>query len=178
MSNGRSLSELEREGYFQLLVSGDRMKAELVVKRALVEGDLSAYEDVVSFLARKGICFGLTGEARNGLEILKRTGTYLVAEGVRPQKGKDGEIRLLFEEEIRREFQEDEEGRINFFDFMQVPQVLPGEVVAELLPPEEGVPGKDIFGREVPAPLGKPAKIVVGKNVELSPDGTKAIAKA
>lgn len=178
MSDRRSLGELEREGYFQLLVSGDRMKAELVVKRALAEEDLKLYEDLVSFLAQKGICFGLTDEARNDLEILKRTGTYLLAEGVRPQKGKDGTVRLLFEEEVKREFREDEEGRVDFFDFLQVPQVLPGEVLAELLPPEEGIPGKDIFGREVPAPLGKSAKIVVGKNVELSPDGSKAIAKA
>ncbi|MEN3185152.1 MAG: FapA family protein [Atribacterota bacterium] len=178
MGNGRPLSELEREGYFQLMVSGDRMKAELVVKRTLAEDDLKLYEDLVDFLAQKGICFGLTDEVKNGLELLKRTSTYLLAEGIRPQKGKDGTVRLLFEEEIKREFQEDEEGRIDFYDFMRVPQVLPGEVLAELLPPEEGVPGKDVFGREVPAPLGKPAKIVVGKNVELSPDGSRAIARA
>ncbi len=177
MDEKKPLSELEREGYFQLLVSGDRMKAELLVKRALSEEELHLYEDVMSFLNKKGICFGLRDEAKNNAEILKRTGTYLLAEGIRPQKGKDGEVLLLFEEEVRRELKEDEEGRINFFDFLRVPQVAPGEKIAELLPPEAGTPGKDIFGREVPAPFGKPAKIVVGKNVELAPDGSSAIAK-
>jgi uncharacterized protein (DUF342 family) len=177
MGDKKSLGDLEREGYFQLLVSGDRMRAELLVKRALAEEELNLYEDLVSFLNKKGICFGLTEEAKNDLEVLKRTGTYLLAEGIRPQKGKDGTVRLLFAEEIQRELQEDEEGRVNFFEFLRVPQVTPGETIAELLPPEEGIPGKNIFGQEVPAPLGKPAKIVAGKNVELSPDGNSAIAK-
>ncbi|MGQ9473002.1 MAG: DUF342 domain-containing protein [Candidatus Caldatribacteriaceae bacterium] len=177
MDEKKSLSELEREGYFQLLISGDRMKAEVLVKRVLDEGELSSYESMINFLEKKGICFGLTDVAKNNLEILKSTGTYLVAEGVRPQKGKDGEVLLLFAPDIQKELRENEEGRVNFFDFMCIPQVAPGEVIARLAPPEEGIPGKDIFGQDVPAPSGRAAKILVGKNVELSPDGTQAVAK-
>lgn len=177
MNEKKSLSELEQEGYFQLLISGDRMKAEVLVKRVLDEEKLDFYESMMDFLEKKGIRVGLTDVAKNNLEILKSTGTYLAAEGVRPQKGKDGEVRLLFATDVQEKLQEDEEGKVNFFDFMIIPQVTPGEVIAELVPPEEGIPGKDIFGQDAPASSGKVAKIVAGKNVELSPDGSRLTAK-
>ncbi|MBP9015941.1 MAG: DUF342 domain-containing protein, partial [Candidatus Atribacteria bacterium] len=68
-------------------------------------------------------------------------------------------------------------GQVNLFDFLKIPEVKEGDVLAELIPPGEGVPGQDIFGKEIPALPGRPAKIRVGKNVELIEEGAKAIAK-
>lgn len=174
----RPLDGLERDGFFQLLVPTDGMRAEILVKNPLSEEDLAAYEELVEYLERKGIVFGLTEEARTrGKLLLTASGHYLVAEGVRPQRGKDGTVRYLFEEEVHKHFVEEPESEKELFGILHIPEVRAGDVIAEVLPPEEGVPGKNIFGKEVPAPPGRPAKIRAGKNVEVLEDGRIAVAK-
>lgn len=174
----RPLDSLEHDGFFQLLVSTDGMRAEIVVKKPLTEEDLAPYEELEEYLHRKGIVFGLTKEVQErGKLLLTSSGHYLVAEGIRPQRGKDGEVRYLFEEEVHRDFFEEPESQKELFGILHIPEVRAGDLVAELVPPQEGIPGKNVFGKEVPAPPGRPAKIRVGKNVELIDGGEKAVAK-
>ncbi|MBC7217532.1 MAG: DUF342 domain-containing protein [Candidatus Caldatribacterium sp.] len=174
----RPLDGLERDGFFQLLVPTDGMRAEIVVKKPLSSEDLAPYEELEEYLRRKGIVFGLTEEAKTqGKLLLTSSGHHLVAEGVRPQRGKDGEVRYLFEEEVRRDFVEEPESQKDLFGILRIPEVHAGDVLAEVLPPGEGIPGKNVFGKEVPAPPGRPAKIRAGKNVEVLEDGRIAVAK-
>ncbi|MEN3202589.1 MAG: flagellar assembly protein A, partial [Atribacterota bacterium] len=99
----KPLDNLERDGCFQLFVSTDGMRAEIVVKKPFSAEDLVAYEELEAYLKRKGIVFGLTEEVRTrGKLLLTSSGRYLVAEGVRPQRGKDGEVRYFFEEEVHK----------------------------------------------------------------------------
>ncbi len=178
MENRKPLDGLERDGIFQLLVPTDGMRAEIVVKKPLSEEDLAPYEDLEEYLRRKGIVFGLTEEARTrGKLLLTSSGHYLVAEGIRPQRGKDGEIRYLFEEEVHRDLVEEPASRQDLFGVLHVPEVHAGDVLAEVIPPEEGIPGKNIFGKEVPGSPGRPVKIRGGKNVEVLEDGRVAVAK-
>lgn len=178
MENRKPLDGLEQDGIFQLLVPTDGMRAEIIVKKPLSEEDLAPYEDLEEYLRRKGIVFGLTEEARTrGKLLLASSGHYLVAEGIRPQRGKDGEIRYLFEEEVHRDLVEEPESQKDLFGVLHVPEVHAGDVLAEVIPPEEGIPGKNVFGKEVPGPPGRPVKIRGGKNVEVLEDGRIAVAK-
>lgn len=172
------LDNLEHDGFFQLLVSTDGMRAEIIVKKPLSAEDLVVYEELEEYLKRKGIVFGLTEEVKaRGKLLLTSSGHYLVAEGIRPQRGKDGEVRYFFEEEVHRCFVEEPESEKGLFGILHVPEVHTGDVIAEVIPPEEGVPGISVFGKEVPAPCGRPAKIRAGKNVEVLEDGKVAVAK-
>jgi len=149
-----------------------------VVKKPLSEEELSSYEELKDFLNSRGITVGIKEEVlERGKKLLQEEGRHLVAEGKRPQRGKDGEVKILFTQELEKKLEEDESGRVDLFDFVKIPEVKEGDLLAELIPPGEGVPGQDIFGKEIPALLGRPAKIRVGKNVELVEEGTKAVAK-
>lgn len=174
----RLLDGLEHDGFFQLLIPTDGMRAEIIVKTAIPEEDLAPYEELETYLRRKGVVFGLTEEARaRGKLLLTASGHYLVAEGVKPRRGKDGEVRYRFETEVHRDFVEEPESQRELFGMLHIPEVHAGDVIAEVVPPEEGIPGRNVFGKEVPAPPGRPAKIRAGKNVEVLEDGKIAIAK-
>lgn len=174
----KSLRLLEEDNRVQLFISGDGLRAELVVKKPLSEEELSSYEELKEFLDSRGIVVGIKEEVlEKGKKLLQEEGRHLIAEGQRPQRGKDGEVKILFTQELEKKWEENEEGQVNLFDFLKIPEVKEGDLLAELIPPGEGVPGQDILGKEIPAPPGRPAKIRVGKNVELIEEGTKAIAK-
>ncbi len=174
----KSLKLLEEDNRIQLFISGDGLRSELVVKKPLSEEELSSYEELKDFLNSRGITVGIKEEVlERGKKLLQEEGRHLVAEGKRPQRGKDGEVKILFTQELEKKLEEDESGRVDLFDFVKIPEVKEGDLLAELIPPGEGVPGRDIFGKEIPALPGRPAKIRVGKNVELVEEGTKAVAK-
>jgi len=174
----KSLKLLEEDNRIQLFVSGDGLRAELVVKKPLSEEELSSYEELKDFLDSRGIVVGIKEEVlEKGKKLLQEEGRHLIAEGKRPQRGKDGEVKVCFTQELEKKWEENEEGQVNLFDFLKIPEVKEEDVLAELIPPGEGVPGQDIFGKEIPALPGRPAKIRVGKNVELIEEGAKAIAK-
>jgi len=163
----KSLKLLEEDNRIQLFVSGDGLRAELVVKKPLSEEELSSYEELKDFLDSRGIVVGIKEEVlEKGKKLLQEEGRHLIAEGKRPQRGKDGEVKVCFTQELEKKWEENEEGQVNLFDFLKIPEVKEGDVLAELIPPGEGVPGQDIFGKEIPALPGRPAKIRVGKNVE------------
>ncbi|MCD6155766.1 MAG: DUF342 domain-containing protein, partial [Candidatus Atribacteria bacterium] len=172
----RKLDILEEEGRIQLIISQDRMKAELVVKKPLSEEESSSFEEISDFLLRKGIVSGLKEEALKGSrDILEKPGSYLVAQGRPPIRGKDGWVKIFFQEEVVKEFLGEEDG-VNLFGVTRVPEVRPGDLLAEVMPPEEGEPGEDIFGNPVPPLKGKEAKVVAGKNTRLSEDGKRVFA--
>ena len=105
----------------------------------------------------------------------------LIASGRSPIDGEDGKIEYKFDVERvgKANLTEDEFGRVDFRELDSIAQVKEGDVVAEIIEPTEGEPGEDVFGRPVPAQPGKPVpyKSRIGRNVALSEDGTKAIAK-
>jgi hypothetical protein len=172
----RKLDVLEEEGRIQLLIPQDRMRAELIVRKPLSEEEISNFESVGEFLSRKGIVSGLKEEVlQDSSDILKKPGSYLLAQGRLPVRGKDGWVKLFFEEEVTKEIIS-EEDRINLFGVTRVPEVRPGDLLAEIMPPEEGEPGEDIFGNPVPPLRGREARIAAGKNARFSEDGKQVFA--
>ncbi|MDK2896288.1 MAG: uncharacterized protein PWP04_408 [Candidatus Atribacteria bacterium] len=178
MDEKKSLKILEEEGRIEFFFSNDRLKCELVVKSPLAPSELDGFESLSSFLKDKGLCYGLREEVINQeLGLLERRGRYLIAEGEKPERGQDGEIKYFFQQDVIKELVEDEQGKVDLFSFIKIPEVQAGDLLAELVPPKPGKPGIDVFGEEVPAPPGRPAKLVAGKNVVLTDDGTRAVAK-
>ena len=55
----KSLKLLEEDNRIQLFISGDGLRAELVVKKPLTEEELSSYEELKDFLTGKGIVAGI-----------------------------------------------------------------------------------------------------------------------
>ncbi|WP_162551147.1 flagellar assembly protein A [Paenibacillus tepidiphilus] len=91
-----------------------------------------------------------------------------IAEGKPPLQGRNGRLEQLFSEEIIRAFRcSRAEG-----GFPHSPPVARlGEIIARKLPPADGVPGFDVYGRLLPAPPSHDFKLRYKDQAALLPGG-------
>jgi len=138
--------------------------------------DLS-FDEIRGLLHSNGVVHGINDEA---IQKLIDYPTYnervLVAEGTKPENGADAEILYNFNvhrEEVRLK---EKNGRVDFRELNLVENVEAGQILATKKPPEEGVAGRSVTGKTLPAKPGKNIQIEIGKNVKLSDDGMSAVS--
>jgi len=103
--------------------------------------------------------------------------SVIIAEGVPPEDGKDGQIQYRFD--TNRERTVGDQGRLGKVDHRElnlIQNVKQGDTLAKATQPEPGVPGRNVLGDEIPASPGKAAKIRIGRGVRIEEDGLKAVA--
>ncbi len=157
----------------ELKVDADKLNAFIVLN------DKDVSESEIKFvLDNGGIKFGIADAKIKEIvknPILKEP--LLVASGVPPVDGEDAKIEYKLEEGIqeRRPLVLDD-GTVDYKDVKVFKIVKAGDVLAIKTPPTKGRSGRDVFGNEILAKNGKDVRLIVGKNVSISEDGTKAIA--
>lgn len=101
---------------------------------------------------------------------------FPLAQGEAAVHGKDGSVVDLFARKIEREVTVDEFNQVDYSSLNLVQNVEEGQVICRIILPTEGVPGKTVQGKEIPARNGRPAVAPQGRNTEVSEDGTKLVA--
>jgi len=153
----------------QITISEDKMQAFLVFKR--VEGDLKfSSRELEQLLQSQGVKHGLLSDAI--YLIAQRPQDFyftqnVVAAGTPPAPGKDGYINVLFGESEDRDHRpaEREDGSVDYKEVTRLANVKAGQLIAERVPAEPGVPGKAVTGEEIAPKEGKEAHFKIGKNV-------------
>ena len=94
-----------------------------------------------------------------------------VSRGVPPISGRDGRVVYLAKRlGSAREVQVDDRGKADFLKVHLFDNIEQGQIVARIYPPKPGTPGKDVFGKDIPAEPGKPADVILDASVEESQD--------
>jgi uncharacterized protein (DUF342 family) len=152
-------------GQFEIAVREDKMSAVIeTITPPLGNGKPVTIEDIEHTLADLGIIFGInkeniksivsevvkTGASRNNVEI---------AAGEPAKAGEDGRIDLKIGQDAVNK------------DPNANRMVKSGQVIVVRTPAEKGIPGRNIFGEEVPASRGKDMDFDPGANVTVSNDG-------
>ncbi len=128
--------------------------------------NLPAKEEILKKLKENGIENGIdesivdrcaSGEITSGV----------VAKGTPPEPGRDGYVEYFFKTDIEEVKYENESERIDFRERFEIPQVEEGEKIAEIQPPVEGTPGRNIKGEDIPPDPVKEATVNCGEGVEL-----------
>lgn len=123
-------------------------------------------------LGRNGIIFGIKKEViREFLENAKYDTDLAIAEHLPPEKGVDGKIEIEVDLDPDATPKVDEYGKTDYRDIKTFVVAKKGQVLAKRIPPEEGKPGKSIFGEEIKSQIGKDVLLPAGKNTEISKDG-------
>lgn len=158
-------------------LTDDELKAMLTI-RAPEEGGADVTSDQIrTFLARNGVVSGVLEDVLEELENAPRYNERIViAEGTRPEDGKDARIVYSFETDRSQVKLKEKDGKVDFKELNLVQNVVEGQVLARKLDPERGKMGKTVTGKMLPAKDGKDIAIGLGKNVRLSEDGKSAIA--
>jgi len=156
-----------------LQVAHDRLSATILAENP---GDVSP-DDVMALIAENGIQANCVDE-----DIIKE---YLqsasqdplnIAEGRAAEPGKPAHFTYKFDIDALKIGTMQEDGTIDWKNRGEIPQTQPGDILAEKHPGSEGTPGLDIFGNAVPAPAPKDIPFKIESGVQVSEDGTKALA--
>ncbi len=144
-------------------------------------GEITPFK-IHSAVEKAGIVAQVDLEAISaGIAKAKETGKpvdkVLVAKGVPPVDGADGELKLevALDKSIG---QEEADGSINYYERGAIHTVHAGDRLAVLLPPKKGVPGTDVFGAPILARDGAPASAQAGENVEFKSERGEFVAIA
>jgi len=140
-------------------------------------GKIPTVEEVIEKLNEEKIIYGIDREQIEKIiehRIFEKP--FQIAEGDRPKKGRDGEVRYLVDVEAKAKPKISESGTINFKELNMINNVEGETKLAELIPPEEGIPGKNIFGEEIPGDKGREARLPKGKNTDITEDGNFLVA--
>jgi uncharacterized protein (DUF342 family) len=152
---------------------------EMVVTARLektIEPEISP-EEIEEYLRRAGITFGLVKSNLQELADCQEEREFLVAEGVRPLPPVDASVRVLFQEKCSCLQPPGEgENKMERVSLHQVISVEPGELLAEVVPPQPGKPGRDVKDQEVSPGEPKDIMLVAGPGVRVDEDGRKAFA--
>ncbi len=165
------------EPEFELVIGDDFMQAWIKIPAGNPgKVDLAG---VKKELAANGIVHGLSDDAviEAYLEDPLPDLPLPVARGTEPVAGDPMEIVYHFDTDPMRVGTVKEDGTMDWKDRGTLPQVSPGDLLAEKVTRKEGRPGTDILGRPVPPPKTKDIVLRCGRGVERSADGRKAFAK-
>ncbi len=100
----------------------------------------------------------------------------MLFRSVPPVRGQDGYVVDLFPRTITHEFTVDEFDRVDYMSLNFIRNVSKGEPICRIFAPTDGVPGRTVLDRELTAVDGKKASAPVGRNTELSEDGSELLA--
>ena len=134
-------------------------------------------DDVYAAIKRFNIKFGLNEEVVNSIvSDMKYSQRIHIATAQMPVNGENGTITYNYSQKVEAAPKEDDFGFVDYKDLGLIRTVYQGDVIAEITPPTEGVPGVDVTGgvmRQIP---GKKASYTVGKNTRLTEDGLQIVA--
>lgn len=161
-----------------VFVSADRMSAWVMVFPSVGGGKEPDREMLEQALEKKNVSYGVDEELIGRIpdEEDRYFRLFLTAKGKAAVHGEDGYIVDHFSRVIERKFKVDEHDRVDYTSLNIVQNVEKGEVICEAVPATKGIPGRTVYGQELPGKDGKDARLPKGRNTEISEDGMKLLA--
>ncbi|UCC43397.1 MAG: DUF342 domain-containing protein [Candidatus Zixiibacteriota bacterium] len=156
----------------KVTISKDSMVASLLLRNPSSEESDPTFEDVMKALEAAGVKYGIDEEGIKKAVDERAFNTPLrAAEGVKPKRGNSSTIVYHFDTLDKHTPKEDEDGRIDYHDINFIQNIEEGKVLAHKIPPTEGVPGRNVYGKEISGPAGRDIPIKYGAKTVLSDDG-------
>ncbi len=158
-------------------IGAQDMEASVILTPPQAGGCDLSYDIIMAYLRNNKVIFGVLEEAVQGLEDEPAFKTpVLVARGQRPVNGEDARMQYLFETDRSKLHLEEKNGRIDYKELHLVQNVVEGQVLAKKVPAKQGVAGRTVTGKVLPARNGKDLALPLGKNVHAGDDGLTIIA--
>lgn len=170
-------NSVKLDGRVELACEGTGLSAAVVLHAPKNGGAEITLEMVNEVIKNNGIT---TGIDFNAIKRIVDGKIYevsaCIARAVEPKRGQNGYINFRFDKEHKLKPRQDEFGIADYHELNAIVPIQKNDVIADIVMPTEGVPGKNIFGKDIPAQAGVQPKISLGKNTLLTTDGLKIIA--
>lgn len=162
----------ERETY-RFVLSEDKMHAYVRFYAPSVGGELTSYDEFMGDMRIRDICYGVKEETIKALYEQKQREyctDILIAEGEAPRHGTDAYIEYFFNTDLNAKPSLNEDGSVDFFHLNTVCGCSKGEMLARIIPADEGEIGHNVCGDVIRPRNVKRVTLKFGKNIELSED--------
>jgi len=162
----------------KISLSSDQMEAKIFIESPKNEGKAVSALSIDNAIRDSKIIFGIDMQLVQRLKAEPQYSRELtLARGVVPVGGADGSIKYNFQVKVDTHPKVREDGTVDYRDLGIVSNVRKNQILAEITLPTKGSEGMTVTGRKVAPTVGKSVASPVGRNTELSPDGTKLFAK-
>jgi len=182
--------EIKRYGYTLVFdVSADGVDCLGSYEPTTSGGPPLNMEDLQNFLKQFKIVEGILPDALSILVNSAASGmpvsNLLIAQGIPMVPGIDGQLVLEAPDALATAKKEEAEvaakgednGDVNLRNVQQFFNVDSGQLVAKILLPGPGTPGKNVFGKQIPPQAGTPVALVMGLNVRRGDNGCSIFAE-
>jgi hypothetical protein len=130
---------------------------------------------VVKFLNGSGVVYGVRKDAAEQLAGANGGGhEILVAEGTHPIAGKDGWVEYFFDTKTTGTLEE-KSGKVDLRELHMIHNVLRGQALIRIHPPEPGTAGTTVTGKIVAPPVGRKASARPGPNTAFAENDPNVI---
>ncbi|MBN2873841.1 MAG: FapA family protein [Spirochaetales bacterium] len=158
-------------------IAQQEMEARVMITPPQPGGCDLSRDVILAYLRNNKVVFGVIEEVLQELEDAPRyKESILVAQGQRAENGEDARIQFLFETDRTKLNLEEKNGKVDYKELHLVQNVVEGQALARKVPARQGVPGRTVTGKMLPAKNGKDIPLPLGKNVHTSEDGLTIIA--
>lgn len=145
-------------------VTNDNLKATITFNLTKQELEMKNRENlaknIFSVLGKMGITYGVKREVV--FSDFENGKSYIIAEGTAPVDGKDCVIKMYKLDEPKPQIKQD--GKVNYYELKLINKVKSGDWLGERIDATEGIPGRSVFGKSIPAVKGKNFPLMFDKN--------------
>lgn len=161
----------------KLVIEPNGRNVNLIIHPPMNGGKEPTVDMVKAELAKNGIIYGIDEKSIETVVKEKIYDTYVSVAGyLAPRKGANGYVTFRFDKEHKLKPHQNEFGIADYRELNSIVPIRKNEIIADIIPPEEGTPGKTVFGEEIPCEPGVPANVSLGKNTLLTMDERNIVA--
>jgi len=164
----------EVDEMMKVRVTDDRMMAIVRFYPPSMNGKFMSEKDIIDELARVDVTYGVSAKVVKAYTLGRQFCRDIpIAKGVPVVQGKDARVIYKFETSPTAKPKLLEDGSVDFHELNLFTSVKKGDVLAELIPEEQGKEGIDVHGNVIPPVKVKPGVLKHGRNIRMSEDKMK-----
>lgn len=160
---------------YHIEVSQDNMQAVMRFYPASETGKRTTMDSVIKNLRYRSIIYGIQMNVLQ--DHFMSDGIYctnlVVAQGKEPRHGTDAYIKYYFNTDIHAQPTLKEDGSVDYFHLNMINPCKKGQLLAEIIPEDEGEYGTTVQGAKIRPRQVKRAHLEFGHNIEISQDRRK-----
>ncbi|MCH5150880.1 MAG: FapA family protein, partial [Spirochaetales bacterium] len=158
-------------------ISETKMSAYIIIRAPGPGGYDLDMEQIRSILKNHDVIVGIKEDVITKiLDYPEYDTPVLIAEGIKAVNGTDASITYHFRTSKKREFQEQNNGQIDFKSMNNIQNVTAGQILATKNQATNGELGRTVTGEIIYNKPGKDLVLQEGKNTKVSEDGLNIIA--
>lgn len=160
------------EETYSIEVSQDNMQVILRFYPASQSGKRTTMDSVIRDLRYRNVVYGIQMNVLQ--DHFMSDGIYgtdlIVAKGKEPRHGTDASVRYYFNTDVHAQPTLKDDGTVDYFHLNMINPCRKGQLLAEIIPEDEGEYGITVQGAKIRPRQVKKAHLEFGHNIEISED--------